>query len=327
MNGQNFDNCSSHNNKQTSVLNIDFVTVTIFHMQKVLVCRRGVGGRDYGKIYSCGGAIDHEETPIDAAIRETYEEAGVKLTATDLIYYDTFEDRHNRRRNDYFVHMYGPLPNVEGPQSHCKWEMLKVEQILNVPTINQWSWVDVKELTNYFQNNPTEADSSFGRLFLKMKSKVFPSVRYVSVTIFYQDKVLVCRRGVRGNDYGKIYSCGGGIDHDELPVEAAIRETLEEAGVKLTIDDLTFFGTYHKKRNDYFVHFQNETPPEVMGPIPSCAWEMLDVKDILNVPTINRWSFVSIDELTNYFENDPNNEGDSAFARLFMQMKTTIVYK
>lgn len=157
----------SHNNNQILNEPVHFVSVTIFHERKVLVCRRGVGGRDYGKIFSCGGAVDQGESPAEAAIRETHEEAGVILSTDELQYFDTFTDRHNRNRINYYVHMdYAPI--VRGPERQCAWEMLKVQEILGVPTQNQWCFVEIDDLIEYYRHNPAEAKSSFGRLFLKM---------------------------------------------------------------------------------------------------------------------------------------------------------------
>lgn len=59
---------------------------------KVIIQKRAITKRDEpGKWdLSAAGHISSDETIIDAAIRETYEEIGIKIVEDDLTYIDTF---------------------------------------------------------------------------------------------------------------------------------------------------------------------------------------------------------------------------------------------
>ena len=63
----------------------------------------------------------------------------------------------------------------------------------------------------------------------------------------HQDRVLLCHR----RDIDAWNLPGGGIEQDELPTEAVIREVLEETGLHVEIDRLA--GIYLKPEDDELV--------------------------------------------------------------------------
>jgi len=62
-----------------------------------------------------------------------------------------------------------------------------------------------------------------------------------------KDRILLCHR--RDQDIWNLP--GGGVESDELPNEAAIRETLEETGLNIKILELV--GIYGKPNKDEFI--------------------------------------------------------------------------
>jgi 8-oxo-dGTP pyrophosphatase MutT (NUDIX family) len=128
-----------------------------------------------------------------------------------------------------------------------------------------------------------------------IKPEINPSKKIVgTLTIFVMDinnhgrwSVLVCRRGVEDNNYGKIFSQGGTADRGETPEQASVREAREEAGVFVNEEDIVFHSSNESKYKQYFnfrVYYTDF--PEVYGPEPHCENESLDVQDILHEKTI-----------------------------------------
>jgi 8-oxo-dGTP pyrophosphatase MutT (NUDIX family) len=55
-----------------------------------------------------------------------------------------------------------------------------------------------------------------------------------TLTVIWDNKVLLGIRGVPGRFYGHVFSQGGSIDEGESALDAAIREAKEEAGLELS---------------------------------------------------------------------------------------------
>jgi|TARA_R100000908_G_scaffold64019_2_gene46541 mutator protein MutT len=76
-------------------------------------------------------------------------------------------------------------------------------------------------------------------LIIEIKSK--RTRQFSSIVIYLDDgKVLLLKR--KDNvPYGGLWGfTGGGAEKDETPEEAAVRETVEETGIKVLADDLVF---------------------------------------------------------------------------------------
>ena len=131
-----------------------FVSVNIFWMNNVLICVRGKHDRNYKKIYSIGGKIETGETPSEAAIRETFEEAGVVIQQSDL---QVFEIDKKIGIVHYTV-SFDCKPIVLGPQEDFKDEIYDTSIIVGVPTIifngvnTRWSFVNVHSLNEFLKN-------------------------------------------------------------------------------------------------------------------------------------------------------------------------------
>jgi 8-oxo-dGTP pyrophosphatase MutT (NUDIX family) len=139
-------------------------------------------------------------------------------------------------------------------------------------------------------------------------------IKSSTVTLCYKDSVLVCVRGCDDWFYNKIFSCGGKLDKNESPEDAAVRETREEAGVTIKKEDLVYFNTING-RNNYIVYLSEE--PEIKGPGNEFSYEALNVQDILGVKTTNRWAFVPVDKLKKHFMD---KENWSPFSQIFNEM-------
>lgn len=133
--------------------------------------------------------------------------------------------------------------------------------------------------------------------------------------------VLVCRRGVGGTDYGKIYSCGGAIDRGETPEEAACREAEEESGVEVSPDQLRRFPTNHPKMAHFYTILDGR--PEIHGATPRHAWEVLYERHIIGYPTTKSWAAIPVHELADHFRH--NTDSSSAFSELFMKMYDSFI--
>ncbi len=76
----------------------------------------------------------------------------------------------------------------------------------------------------------------------------------VSVLLVKDNKVFLLRRANTGWEDGKYNLPGGHLSGNEKARVAATREVLEEAGVKVNIDDLHFFNVSHLVTNSERVH-------------------------------------------------------------------------
>jgi 8-oxo-dGTP pyrophosphatase MutT (NUDIX family) len=129
-----------------------------------------------GKIYSCGGAIDYGETPIEAALRETKEESGLSLSPAQLQVLQVRNVGKNKDGYiDYFV-MLPTIPYIPGGNPHCIWESQDVPTILGVPTQNRWAFIDVTIVKAAFTYSPCNLNpetSKFSQIYTLLVSRIY----------------------------------------------------------------------------------------------------------------------------------------------------------
>jgi 8-oxo-dGTP pyrophosphatase MutT (NUDIX family) len=71
-----------------------------------------------------------------------------------------------------------------------------------------------------------------------------------SAIIFEKGKLVITKHNVPG--YGVYYLIpGGGVEHEESPEEAVIREVKEECGVDVSVEKLVFYKSGYSDTEDY----------------------------------------------------------------------------
>lgn len=135
---------------------VKVVTLTIILNKKyILVCIRNIGGKCFGYLSTTGGSIDacdrgkdDDDTHRRAAVRECFEESGVKCNESDLIHinYHQMNGSEKYIRRNFIVHI-SKLPDKFQIANQFLRETQEVEHILGVKTNplqgnNRWAAVD-----------------------------------------------------------------------------------------------------------------------------------------------------------------------------------------
>lgn len=126
-----------------------------------------------------------------------------------------------------------------------------------------------------------------------MRRDRLEAVSVLLVTTFGQ--VWLARRSPDAKTLPDLWETGGGkIDPGELPHEAAYREIMEEAGLKIRLDDLDRFtkvGEFEFRnplvncdvRMHAFRYLLNGAVPVNLEPTKRSEWRLLSVPSALNV--------------------------------------------
>lgn len=88
-----------------------------------------------------------------------------------------------------------------------------------------------------------------------MSSDRFHLIGAVYILLVRNGKVFLTRRKNTGWSDGSYSLVGGHLDGNETAREAATREAMEEAGVKVEIEDLEFVNASHLLTNNERIHF------------------------------------------------------------------------
>ena len=105
----------------------------------VLVCRRAMHLDGGGTIFTQGGTMNHEETPLQCALREAREEAGISKiepTTVQLVNVSTINHSNKTKTMYYnFVVVVESNFSVIGPLEEWKNECIQLDEICGIKTI------------------------------------------------------------------------------------------------------------------------------------------------------------------------------------------------
>lgn len=196
---------------------------------EILLIQRGYG-KEKGKWSLPGGMKDKGENLRTTAVRETLEETGVRMTATDLYYRGrthSVEVWRGRRVG-------GHLKVQRKECLDAKWfqtDMLPHDENLafgpDKIAIGKWASENAGSRRVYYPRS-------------MMRRAGF------ALLVNLNDEVLLFKRNV-GPRAGKWSLPGGNAKSNEKRRDAAIRETLEETGIEFVVDRL-FLENRHRAR-------------------------------------------------------------------------------
>jgi 8-oxo-dGTP diphosphatase len=99
---------------------------------------RGAEHKTFGGTWGApGGKLDPSETPLAAALRETEEETGIRLSEQDLHFYSTFYVRHPNC--DFLFHVFTvrfthlPTEITLRPNEHDAYVWVSSQEIRSLP--------------------------------------------------------------------------------------------------------------------------------------------------------------------------------------------------
>lgn len=88
-----------------------------------------------------------------------------------------------------------------------------------------------------------------------MSSDRFHLIGAVYILLVRDGKIFLTRRKNTGWSDGSYSLVGGHLDGNETATEAAVREAMEETGVKVRKEDVTFVNVSHLRTNSERIHF------------------------------------------------------------------------
>lgn len=196
-----------------------------------------------------GGGVDHGEDPIDAVVREIYEETGLDAVVDDTAHVYSLHVADSWRRGrkvdahsvrivyEGWVPADSPEPHVtevDGSTAEAAWKPIAGVLDGSVPTVA----LVADALASY-------------RIRQRQRAAAYAYV-------VRDDAILLTRTSDLAPDPGTWHLPGGGIDHGESPVDTVRRELWEECGLDgeaadlLTVLDHHFTGTAPNGRAEDF---------------------------------------------------------------------------
>lgn len=254
------------------------IETTLIYLRKdnKILLGKKLRGFGMGKIVGVGGKFEEGESAEECAVRETFEEAGVKITKFEevgRVVYDNLHYKNHVVRE--LMHVFFATEWEGEPQDSDELD-LEWYALRDIPYENMWS--DAKEFLpdllrgkrlevhfDYNEHNTfddywihpyndqvlaTPKDSDFG-LGEDIDLSNAP-VRYGARVVLINDKKQICMTHALNKNYFKLP--GGGRERCELAYENAIRETEEEAGYKIrdvvSLGRVVEYRSAMKRKND-----------------------------------------------------------------------------
>jgi 8-oxo-dGTP pyrophosphatase MutT (NUDIX family) len=136
--------------------------IIVVHEEKVLLVQINYG-KAKGRWILPGGTVDKGETPEAAALRELYEETGLKADLQNLVAYR--HRKENREKNDaniYFVFS-GLLQDQykDNPEQHFQWDPREIISVKFWPISEALNSEVVQPATRLFLKTHRESKSVF----------------------------------------------------------------------------------------------------------------------------------------------------------------------
>ncbi len=258
--------------------------MTVNSKGEILLTQRAPEKSSPGCWETTGGSKRCGETERQAAVRELFEETGIRQNEDDMIfcgcrrvrkwiltYYLTFADEPETG-----------IVLQKGETSAYRW--VTPEQFLHIAATGAFNGAEAPVYLNYyavfFASKPVPkrlrtAGKSFGDVRLPetldlcdadgnptgmtvVRGGVIPAGTYrmiVSVMTADSDgKILITRRAAEKSYAGRWEITGGCIQSGETPRQAAVRELYEETGILTKAAALEYRGM-HRERNIIFQYF------------------------------------------------------------------------
>jgi 8-oxo-dGTP pyrophosphatase MutT (NUDIX family) len=205
-----------------------------------------------------GGGVEPDETPAQAAVRETFEETGIAVPLDEVrelyTYRRRWTDVERGLQYDQLEHVY--LARLGSPRSLAPAALTDDER----PYVVGPRWWTIDELrTSDARLEPPDLADVLGRALAT------PRVAGRVLLLDEHDRVLLVESNVDvGASNTHWITPGGGTDPGETPAQAAVRETYEELAVRIELpagaepaysdhEVFSFNGRWYDQTNHYWV--------------------------------------------------------------------------